>query len=212
MARACRVTFAALIAVAGVASGAWTQAPPTQAPPAQAPPAPKPQPAAAPSAESVKRAEQILADAREALGGEKLAALKTFAATGDQARSRQQPGADRVRDPDRAAGQIRPHRRIPGRGHRSDIGGIQRRGADSDSAAAGDAGRARRAPAMVLGAGRLATPMAPRRPAAAAPGAPAQAPPGAPAACPNPAAGWCATTRGSRLRQARRPARCLRAR
>ena len=72
MATACRVTFAALIAVAGVASAAWTQAPPTQAPPAQAPAAPKPPPAAAPSAESVKKAEQVLVEARKALGGDRV--------------------------------------------------------------------------------------------------------------------------------------------
>ena len=88
MASACRLTFAALIAVAGVASGAWMQAPPTQAPPAQAPAAPKPQPAAAPSAESVKKAEQVLADARKALGGDKLAEIKTIAATGRTKRIR----------------------------------------------------------------------------------------------------------------------------
>jgi hypothetical protein len=52
----------------------------TQAPP----PVPKPQPpaAAAPSAESVKRAEQVLTDARKALGGDKLAELKTLVASG----------------------------------------------------------------------------------------------------------------------------------
>ena len=73
---------------------------------AQAPP-PKPAAAAPPSAEAVKRAEQILAASREALGGEKLAALKTLSASGThEARSGQQPGADRVRDPHRAAEQI----------------------------------------------------------------------------------------------------------
>jgi hypothetical protein len=59
-----------------------------QAPPgAQAPP-PKPAAAAAPSAEAVKRAEQILAASREALGGEKLAALKTLSASGRTKRIR----------------------------------------------------------------------------------------------------------------------------
>ena len=88
MASACRVTFAALIAVAGVASGAWMQAPPIQAPPSQAPAAVKPQPAPAPSAESVQKAEQVLADARKALGGDKLAEIKTIAATGRTKRIR----------------------------------------------------------------------------------------------------------------------------
>ena len=50
--------------------------------------APKPQPAAAPSAESVKKAEQVLADARKALGGDKLAEIKTIAATGRTKRIR----------------------------------------------------------------------------------------------------------------------------
>ena len=51
----------------------------------QQPPAPaeRPQAAApAPSAESVKKAEQVLADARKALGGDKLAELKTLVASG----------------------------------------------------------------------------------------------------------------------------------
>ena len=54
---------------------------------AQATP-PKPAAAAAPSAEAVKRAEQILAASREALGGEKLAALKTLSASGRTKRVR----------------------------------------------------------------------------------------------------------------------------
>ena len=56
------------------------------------PPAPAPRPqapaAAAPSAESVKRAEQVLADARKALGGDKLAELKTLVASGRTRRVR----------------------------------------------------------------------------------------------------------------------------
>ena len=61
-----------------------------QAPPgAQAPPAkPAAAAAAAPSAEAVKRAEQILAASREALGGEKLATLKTLSASGRTKRVR----------------------------------------------------------------------------------------------------------------------------
>ena len=54
---------------------------------AQAPPA-KPGAVTAPSAEAVKRAEQILAASREALGGEKLATLKTLAASGRTKRVR----------------------------------------------------------------------------------------------------------------------------
>ena len=57
----------------------------------QQPPAPAERPAAAapaPSAESVKRAEQVLADARKALGGDKLAELKTLVASGRTRRVR----------------------------------------------------------------------------------------------------------------------------
>jgi hypothetical protein len=53
---------------------------------AQAPAAP-PQ-AAAPSAESVKKAEQVLAEARKALGGDKLESLKSLAASGRTKRVR----------------------------------------------------------------------------------------------------------------------------
>src|SRR5215212_1056351 len=45
-------------------------------------------PAAAPSPESVKRAEALLADARKALGGDKLAGVKTLTATGRTRRIR----------------------------------------------------------------------------------------------------------------------------
>ena len=80
MASACRAAFAVLIAIVGATTIAWTQAPV---------PAPNPQaPAAAPSAESVKRAEQVLADARKALGGDKLAELKTLVASGRTKRVR----------------------------------------------------------------------------------------------------------------------------
>ena len=79
MAPACRAAIAALIAAAGSAAIASTQAPS----------APNPQPPApAASAESIKRAEQALADARKALGGDKLAELKTLAASGRTKRVR----------------------------------------------------------------------------------------------------------------------------
>jgi hypothetical protein len=61
---------------------ALTQAPPTQAPP------PAPKAPAAPSPESVQKAGQTLADMRKALGGEKLAALKTLVASGQTRRIR----------------------------------------------------------------------------------------------------------------------------
>ena len=57
----------------------------------QQPPAPVERPPAAapaPSPESVKRAEQVLADARTALGGDKLAELKTLVASGRTRRVR----------------------------------------------------------------------------------------------------------------------------
>jgi hypothetical protein len=80
MASACRAAFAALIAIAGSAAVAATQLPP---------PAPKPHaPPAAPSGESTKRAEQALADARKALGGDTLAELKTLVASGRTKRVR----------------------------------------------------------------------------------------------------------------------------
>ena len=80
MASACRAAFAASIAVVGATTIALTQAPG---------PAPTPQnPAAAPSAESIKRAEQVLADARKALGGDKLTELKSLVASGRTKRVR----------------------------------------------------------------------------------------------------------------------------
>jgi hypothetical protein len=75
---------AALMAIVGQTMMA------SQQPPAPAP-AERPQaaaPAPAPSAESVKRAEQVLADARKALGGDKLAELKTLVASGRTRRVR----------------------------------------------------------------------------------------------------------------------------
>ena len=187
MASACRVTFAALIAVAGVASGAWMQAPPTQAPPAQAPAAPKPQPAPAPSAESVKKAEQVLADARKALGGDKLAEIKTIAATGRTKRIR---GNNLV--PIEFEILIEP----PAKYVRIDEFPAE----DMDPTSAGFNGDALiqipPPPAMPAGRGGLSDgarggpPDGARgAPAGAAPGAPAQAPPGAPAGAPTPPPG-----------------------
>jgi hypothetical protein len=59
----------------------------TQAPPPQAPRPPAPQPAP-PSPESIQKAEQVLADARKALGGDKLAQLKSLVASGRTKRVR----------------------------------------------------------------------------------------------------------------------------
>src|SRR4029450_1183047 len=77
--------IAALMAIVGQAMMASQQPPaPAERPPAAAP---------APSAESVKRAEQVLADARKALGGDKLAELKTLVASGRTRRVRgKKPG------------------------------------------------------------------------------------------------------------------------
>jgi hypothetical protein len=79
MALACRIGVAALVAIVSANTIALTQGPP---------PTPKPQPAAPPSAESVKKAELTLAEARKALGGEKLADLKTLVASGRTRRIR----------------------------------------------------------------------------------------------------------------------------
>ena len=102
MASACRAAFAALITIVGATTIALTQAPV---------PGAKPQAPAAPSAESVKKAEQALADARKALGGDKLAELKTLVASGRTKRVR---GNNLVpiefENPDRAAGEVRPRR------------------------------------------------------------------------------------------------------
>ena len=177
MALACRVAFAAVIAVAGAPTGAWTQAPPAQAPPAQAPS--KPQPAAAPSAESVKKAEQVLAEARKALGGDKLAEIKTIAATGRTKRIR---GNNLV--PIEFEILIEP----PTKYVRIDEFPAE----DMDPTSAGFNGDAliQIPPPPATPAGRGGPPDGARggspgtAPAAAAPGAPAQAPPGAPAGAP----------------------------
>jgi hypothetical protein len=80
MASVCRAALAALVAIVGATTLALTQAPP---------PAANPQlPAAAPSPESVQKAAQALADVRRALGGDKLAALKTLVASGRTRRIR----------------------------------------------------------------------------------------------------------------------------
>src|SRR5262245_36062621 len=59
----------------------------TQAPPPQAPGSPGPQ-AAPPSKESVQKAGQVLAEARKALGGDKLEQLKSLVASGRTKRIR----------------------------------------------------------------------------------------------------------------------------
>jgi len=82
MASACPAAVAALMAIVGQTMMA-SQQPPAPAP-AERPPAAAP----APSAESVQRAEQVLADARKALGGDKLAELKTLVASGRTRRVR----------------------------------------------------------------------------------------------------------------------------
>src|SRR5262245_25638158 len=54
----------------------------------QTPPQPSVSQPQAPSAESVKKAEQVLSEARTALGGDKLAAIKTLTASGRTRRIR----------------------------------------------------------------------------------------------------------------------------
>src|SRR5687767_12963159 len=82
MASAGPAAVAALMAIVGQTMLASQQPPPPA--PAERPPAAAP----APSAESVKRAEQVLEDARKALGGDKLAELKTLVASGRTRRVR----------------------------------------------------------------------------------------------------------------------------
>ena len=77
-----RLCLLCLVAATGT-TGAFGQAPP-QPPPAQ-PPAAKQQP---PSPAAIAQAEEVLAAARKALGGEKLAAIKTLVATGRTRRVR----------------------------------------------------------------------------------------------------------------------------
>jgi hypothetical protein len=74
------------MALARFLSAAWMAAGGVTLALAQAP-APPPQ-AAPPSAEAVKKAEQVLADARKALGGDKLESLKSLAASGRTKRVR----------------------------------------------------------------------------------------------------------------------------
>jgi hypothetical protein len=80
MSSGCRSVVAALITVVGATAIALAQA--------SAPAPGQPPPAAAPSPESVKKAEQALAEARKALGGDKLAELKTLVASGRTKRVR----------------------------------------------------------------------------------------------------------------------------
>ena len=83
--------FAAVIAIVGASTIALTQAQPpapqTQPPASQAQ-APAAKAPAAPSPESVQKAEQVLADVRKALGGDKLEAVKTLVASGRTRRVR----------------------------------------------------------------------------------------------------------------------------
>jgi hypothetical protein len=79
------------LACASVPTAAGPQGAPPQAPPAQAQaqaPAPKPPAAAAPTQASIDRANQILADARTAMGGPKLAEVKSVLVTGRTRRVR----------------------------------------------------------------------------------------------------------------------------
>jgi hypothetical protein len=80
MASSGRAAWAVLAGILGATTIALSQTPP---------PAPSPQtPASAPSAESVKKAGQALDDARKAIGGEKLAQIKTLVASGRTRRVR----------------------------------------------------------------------------------------------------------------------------
>jgi hypothetical protein len=74
------------MASARFVAAAWTMAGGITLGLAQAPTAPPPTPA--PSPESVKKAEQVLAEARKALGGDKLGSLKSLTATGRTKRVR----------------------------------------------------------------------------------------------------------------------------
>ena len=77
---------ALMLTGAGVLTVADQQVPP-QGPPAQVPGA-KPPAAAPPTQASIDRANQILADARKAMGGDKLAEVKSILATGRTRRVR----------------------------------------------------------------------------------------------------------------------------
>jgi len=77
MASVCRRAVALMLAIAAGSAVGFSQQP-----------APGQSPAAAPSPEAIKKAEQILAEARKALGGEKLATLKTLSASGRTRRVR----------------------------------------------------------------------------------------------------------------------------
>ncbi len=75
MARSGRIVLFCVVASLGAANAVSAQAP------AAAPPA-------APAPESIAKAEQVLVESRKALGGEKLAAVKTVVATGQTRRIR----------------------------------------------------------------------------------------------------------------------------
>ena len=78
----CRGAAVAFGIVVAASTIVFTQAPPPQG---SRPPAPQ---AAPPSPESIQKAEQVLADARKALGGDKLAQLKSLVASGRTKRIR----------------------------------------------------------------------------------------------------------------------------
>ncbi len=78
---ACRPPGMAAIAIVAAAVLTSAQIP-------QPPAAPPPSVPAAPAAESVKRAEQVLAEARKAMGADKLAQIKTLIASGRTKRIR----------------------------------------------------------------------------------------------------------------------------
>jgi hypothetical protein len=79
MATVCRLAMAFVFAIAAGSAIGFSQQPP---------PGPSPPSTPASSPEAVKKAEQMLADARKALGGDKLASLKTLAASGRTRRVR----------------------------------------------------------------------------------------------------------------------------
>jgi hypothetical protein len=116
MPSACGAAFVALVAVVGATTLALTQAPP-----------PAPKAPAAPSPESVQKAGQALADVHKALGGDKLAAIKTIVASGQTRRIRGNNLVPiefeiSIELPDKY---VRVDE-VPGGGYRSDIGRIQR--------------------------------------------------------------------------------------
>ena len=75
MARSGRIVLFCVVASLGAANAVSAQAPAAA-------------PAAAPAPESIAKAEQVLVESRKALGGEKLAAVKTLVASGQTRRIR----------------------------------------------------------------------------------------------------------------------------